>query len=828
MKRFLVLAGLVAALGFAGPAGAKDLPAFDALASGLEMKAGLIPLYLDLTKGRAYLALPVTKDGRAGTYLYAHALSAGLGSNPVGLDRGSGSGIDVVALRILSGRLMIEAQNTGFRASAKNAAERRAVRESFARSVLWSGPLSSRPKDGRVLVDITGFLVRDASGVAARLAAAGQGKFRLDPKRSVLDAGAALAFPQNLEFDAIVTFASAKPGPEVRATAAVPQSITLTQHHSFIKLPDDGYTPRRADPRTANFSVDYLDFSAPLDAPLMVHLARRFRLQKIHPGAAPSKVKKPIVYYVDNGAPEPVRGALIEGISWWARAFEAAGFIDAFQVKVLPEGVNPLDVRYNVVQWAHRATRGWSYGGGIADPRTGEMIKALVTLGSQRVRQDRMIFEGLLGTGKTGSGAPDDPVQLALARIRQLGAHEVGHTLGFAHNMGASTVMGGSSVMDYPAPDVRARPDGSLDVSHAYGTGIGAWDRFTVSYLYSEVPAGQSEKAYLDGLIAKAYGSGLRYVADRHARPPGSANPYGSLWDTGADPVASLANTMAVRAAALRHFGLRNIRDGEPLSDLQKVLVPVYLYHRYQMEAAAKAVGGYDFAYPVKGDALPRARVLDPAYQRRALREVLKTVSPAALDLPDSVLEVLNPRAQGAEYTREMFVPSARPAFDVINAAQTAAALTFAQLAHPARAARLVAFHRRDAHNPGLEEVLRTVSDDVFAEPEGEPARQGEIRRAVQGQWIAALIALADDAHSPDAVKARTRAHLAALRDRLRRGGTPADRAARALMRARITRFLERPASPSRPVPPAPKAPPGSPIGASTGVWEDFCWLCSP
>ncbi len=828
--RIVALAIAIFAMAHLAAAAPDAPPDYQAMIADLAHKPGLITLYQDEAAGKAYFSFPksANDDGVLGRYIYVNALTAGLGSNPVGLDRGNGSAPALVVLRLMNGQLIVEAQNTAFRASATRAAEQKSVHDSFARSILWSGPVTATSKDGRVLVDMTGFLVRDASLVAIQLKDAKQGGFTLDMARSTLDTRASLAFPDNLEFDAVLTFASTDPGPEVRATAAVPQSVTLVQHHSFIKLPGDGYRTRRSDPRAATIPVTYADYSAPLSAPLEVRLARRFRLEKINPGAAPSKVKKPIVYYVDNGAPEPVRSALMDGIGWWAKAFEAAGYIDAFQVKVLPKGVHPLDARYNVVQWVHRHTRGWSYGGGIADPRTGEMIKAMVTLGSLRVRQDRLIFEGLLGAQKTGSGDVDDPVELALARIRQLGAHEVGHTLGFLHNMAASTYGDRASVMDYPAPEVTANDDGTLDVSRAYGVGVGAWDLFTARYLYSEAPKGEDENAYLEKLVRDGYAHDLRYVADRHARPAGAGHPFGNLWDTGTDPVASLANVMKVRAIGLSRFGLDNLQNGQRLSDLQAALVPLYLYHRYQVEAATKPIGGFDFVYGMKGDGSPTAKMLSPAYQRAALTEVLKTVDPAALDIPDRVLALLTPRVEGENYSKEMFKPASNPAFDVAGAAQVSARITFSHLLHPARAARLIEFYRRDAANPSLDEVLTITTNTVFNSPKGESARLHILRQGVQVQLVDALIALARDAQSSAAVKARTEQHLRDLSGRLSRRYKPVDKAIWAMLAGTINRYLDRTEAPAKASAARLETPPGSPIGMNAGGWEDMCWLCQP
>ena len=449
--------------------------------AGLEARAGLVDLHLDRKTGRVLAVLPAPSGprGRVGEYLYVEGISTGVGSNPVGLDRGQLGEARLVELRRVGSRLLVEAQNLRFRALGAPTAEAEAVRESFASSVLWATEILAEDAAGRLLVDFTAIPAARRARRGERVSTAGQGSFTLDRERSAVDLDACLTFPRNVEFESVLTFAATSPGPEVRAVAPDPQAVTLVLHQSLVALPEAGYRPRTCDPRMGSFTLDFADYAAPLAERVDRRWIVRHRLEKVDPAAARSPARRPIVYYVDRAAPEPVRSALIEGAGWWREAFDAAGFVDAFRVELLPEGVHPLDVRYNVVQWVHRATRGWSYGGAIVDPRTGEMIKGHVTLGSLRVRQDRLLFEGLAGTDTTGSGATDDPIQLALARIRQLAAHEVGHTLGLAHNFAASAHRR-ASVMDYPAPLVAVREDGELDFSHAYDVGVGAWDRAAI------------------------------------------------------------------------------------------------------------------------------------------------------------------------------------------------------------------------------------------------------------------------------------------------------------------------------------------------------------
>ncbi|MEZ5918026.1 MAG: zinc-dependent metalloprotease [Parvularculaceae bacterium] len=710
--------------------------------------------------GKAYVTMPKAgDDGVSLRAIHSAGLTAGLGSNPVGLDRGFADEGRIIAFRRVGDKLVIEQENWRYQASADNPLEKRSVMQSFAPSFLWAGDIDADAvsADGSYRADISGFLTADLLDVTGALRQRGQGDYSRDGTRSFVKDDGVLEFPDNVEVDAYLTFTGAKPGGEVLQTAADGRSFTLVAHHSFVRLPDDGFQTRDFDERSGAIDVPYYDFSASLDEPVQRRFARRFRLERADPRSAIGPVKKPIVFYVDSGAPEPVRSALVEGASWWAEAFRAAGFEDAYRVEVLPEGAHPLDVRYNTIQWVHRQTRGWSYGGGVFDPRTGEMLKANVILGSQRVRQDRMIFEGLAGAAKSGSGEADDPVQLALARIRQLAAHEVGHTLGFAHNFAAST-NNRASVMDYPAPYVRANADRSLNFSGAYDVGIGEWDIAATKWLYAQFPEGADEKKELNEIIMAAYNSGLRFIDDPQGRPTSGAHPFASVWDNGSDPVATLRETMLVREIALSNFGLRSLKNGAPTNDLNMVIVPIYLYHRYQTAAAAKLVGGYDFRYAVKGDGGAMGGPVDGARQRDALAALADTLSPAALDLSDETLNLLNPRYQSffGGGGAETFASDAAPMFSLQSSVDAAASQTLGALLDPARAARLIEMERRDPQTLSFDEVLRTLDAKVFATP--APGRQAEIARTVQARYVTKLIELAGTGSTP--VAARVEGYL--------------------------------------------------------------------
>ena len=776
---------------------------------GLDHRAGFIDLYVDKNENKVLAKLPkADEEGVSLRLIHTARLTAGLGSNPVGLDRGWGDSGKIIVFRKLGNKVIIEAENTLYRADPNNPLEERAVRESFARSFLASADIMSG-SDG-LLIDLTDFLTSDVLNLQQYLKNRGEGNFSISKDRTLVDTANVFAFPDNVEMDVFFTLSSPKPGREFSTTAANGRDATLIQHHSFVRLPEEGYTPLEADPRTGAIEVVHYDYSAELSDQIETHIARRYRLQKNEAG----DTINPIVFYIDSGAPEPIRSALIEGAEWWKEAFAAAGYPDGYSVEVLPEDAHPLDIRYNVVQWVHRQTRGWSYGGGVSDPRTGEMLKGHVNLGSLRVRQDRMIFEGLAGTAKTDTGADDDPVELALDRIRQLSAHEVGHALGFAHNFAASTY-GKGSVMDYPAPDVRVT-NGQMDFSNTYGVGVGEWDKFAAIWLYGDLSDDERE-----AVVQSALDRGLAYVADTDGRSVGTAHPLGNVWDNGADPIKALEEAMAVRKLALDNFGADRIHPGQPISDLNKVIVPIYLYHRYQTAAAAKYIGGMSFNYGIKGDGQEGAEIVAPADQRRALGAVLGTLDPKVLDIRDETLALLTPSLVSysiADSDRELFRRTAYPAFDVTAAADTAADLTFDVLLNPRRAARLIEFKRRDADNLGLMDVLQTTRAYVMRRPAND--RTGEIAKTVQARFAFALMDLSNSDATPS-VKARTDKVLRDIRGDLNAGGTGHG----AWLVSQINAHLERTALPQTPVVEAKTLPPGGPIGQ--GIMET-CWHCEP
>lgn len=729
--RFAAL--LLASVAVATPALALDPPA--KVLEGTKAQAGLIPLHVDRNAGRIIATLPAPDaEGISGRFIYTSALETGLGSPALGLDYGLNSGSRLLVFRRVGKKLVAEVENPRFRAAGASPQEQTGVRRSFATSTIWMGDIAAENADGSFLVDLAPFLARDDLGIAQALKERESGDYRLVPELSVADPNAARVFPKNAELSARLTFTTAKPGPEVNNTAPMTGNVTLVVRHSLIALPEPGYVTRRFDPRAGSFGTQVVDFNAPLGSPVVYELANRFRLEKTDPAAARSTVKKPIIFYIDSTAPEPIRTALADGVAWWRDAFDAAGFVDAFRVEILPAGIDPLDIRYNVVNWVNRATRGWSYGQAITDPRTGEIMKGSVLLGSLRVRQDLIIYQALVGAGLTGTGDPSDPITAALARIRQLGAHEVGHALGFAHNFAAS-IADRYSVMDYPAPRVRL-VDGKIDLADAYGVGIGTWDKFAVAWLY-----GARTDADAAPVMTAGLNQGLRFVPDQDARSPDTSHPLGSLWDDGADPVAELKRVMDVRRAAVDRFGPAAIPAGEPQYQLRRSFVPIWLLHRYQVEAAAKLLGGVDFNYAVNGDGHGAAKPVSPADQRRALDALLDTITPQSLTVPAQLLPSLSAGWSGdndRQTSIEVIETAGGPVFDPLAASETGAAVTLTSLLAPTRLNRLEIQNQADPDSPSAHDVIDRLIDRsfTFARDQRDAGVQRRIATTV-ALWLA-------------------------------------------------------------------------------------------
>jgi hypothetical protein len=790
------------------------VPTIEAKTAGMRHMPGFLPLHWDAKGGRLYLEIP-----RLGTdMLYFDSLPFGTGSNDLGLDRGQVSAAKLVRFERFGPKVLLAQPNEFFRSSARDAAERLAVRQSFPESIIGGFTVVAEDAGGAgaVLVDATDFFLRDVHGVSDALAK--QGAYKLDAARSAIAIEATKVFPKNTEVEAVLTFASDAPirGSFVGEVAPDAHALTLREHQSFLELPGPGYSPRRYDPRAGYFQFEYRDYAAPLGAPLDQRFIVRHRLIKQDPDCAQACVAvKPIQYFVDRGAPEPIRAALVEGARWWDQAFQAAGWAPGtFRVDVLPEGADPMDARYNIIQWVHRFTRGWSYGHPVADPRTGEIIKGNVTLGSLRGRQDYLIAEALLSPYVVGRKlTPDnDPMlAMALARTRQLAAHETGHTLGLAHNFAASAFPHAPSesvsVMDYPHPWITLDKDGIPDLSSAYAVNIGLWDKVAINYGYRQFADGSRERAELDAILDDAARSGLAYITDEDARPAGSAHPHAHLWDNGTDAADELTRILKIRAAALARFGENAIPMGVPLAQLEDTLAPLYLMHRYQCEAAIKVIGGLEYRYQVRGDVQMNASVVSAEEQRKALHAVVKTLSAETLALPESLLKLFPPRPPGFERSRESLPSQTGLTFDPIGAAESAADLTLTTLFDAERAARLVEYSAR-ANTPSLGEVIDAalLASKPAPHPSARQSLSGEVQSAVYGRSVEALLALAADLKASAAVRAIAYGKL----NEVKRHSDP-NSPLEAYLIHRIQQFQSDPAKfvAAKPL----EAPPGMPIG---------------
>jgi hypothetical protein len=717
---------------------------------------GLFDFYYNETKDQVCLVVKeVDKE-----FLYVHSLSSGLGHNDIGLDRGQLGGEAVVFFRRAGNKLLLVQPNLRYRAVSDNEPERKAVEQAFARSVLYGFDILDQ-ENGKYLIDLKDMLYADTHRVSERLSASNQGSFALDHRRSAIELSRTKAFPENVEFDVLLTYAGKPEGRLVREVTPEAHSITVNQHHSFVKLPDETYQPRAFHPQSGCIPMSYMDYASPVYESIRKQFITRHRLEKKDPGAVLSEAVEPIIYYLDNGTPEPVRTALLEGGRWWNEAFEAIGFKDAFRVEILPEGADPMDVRYNMIQWVHRSTRGWSYGGFVVDPRTGEIIKGHVSLGSLRIRQDFKIAQALVNKPyATDNKNHQAMMDLALARIRQLSAHEIGHTLGFTHNFAAST-NNRSSVMDYPHPLLYV-DQGEVKLDSAYTEGIGDWDKVTVAYAYSIISKNEQEglKRILDG----AQEQGLRFIADMDARAAGGAHPEAHLWDNGKSATEELYKVLEIRKIAIRNFGMGNIREGESLSQLEDLFVPLYFFHRYQVEAVSKCIGGVSYSYAVKGDESPEPEALDADLQREALEAVLQTLSPAVLKIPEDKLALFPPRAYGFYKSRESFDGKTGITFDYLAPPTAAANLTLGFLLHPERANRLVLQNARDQNQLGLDELLqRLVRQTIHTLPSNKGYTE-EVAHSVGFIVIDHLIKLASDTDATPQVKALTSHKLSELK----------------------------------------------------------------
>jgi hypothetical protein len=807
-------------------------PSIDDRTNGMKKIDGYFPLYWDERTGAMFVEVPRFDQD----FLFSNGLSAGLGSNDIGLDRGRGGQGRVVQFQRVGPRVFLVQSNQSFRSSSKNPLERKAVEDSFARSILWGFEVQAE-SGGRVLINATDFLLRDVNNAANSLR---PGNYRLDRTRSAFYLPNTRNFPRNTEIDVTLTFVNEATGggggggpaqgPQaigpaptggggggggfggglfsgsVGSVTPSPDSVTLREHVSFVELPDANYITRDDDPRAGYGGITYMDYSASVYEPIQKRFIRRHRLQKKDPAAAISEPVQPIRYWVDSGAPADIKKALIEGAMWWNQAFEAAGFRNAFIVQELPADADPMDIRYNMINWVHRSTRGWSSGGTVTDPRTGEIIKATVTLGSLRDRQDYMIFEGLLSPYTTGEERPDLLYQTALARIRQLSAHEVGHTLGLGHNY-YSSGKGWISVMDYPHPYEELKADGTVDITKAYEPRIGDWDKVAINYGYREFPKRTDDPAALRRILTEAWDADLRYLTNQDT----DIHPRADQWSNGTNQADELTRVMKIRRAALDRIGETTIRLHAPMTTIEEPLVPIFMHHRYAVESTASALGGQDFIYAMRGDGRQPTKWETAANQRKALEALAATLKPSELTIPRKVLDLIPPRPPGYGMHRELFTRTTGEAFDPLAPATVAADVTIGFVLQPDRAARLVAQNAVDATLPGLGEVIDRLTKASF-DAVTTNSYEASVRRAASRVLVDRLTWLATVAPNSQ-VRGIAAMKLQRLQTRLRApGANELDASHNTLLAADIKRFLERPAETSRMLP-AAGAPPGAPIG---------------
>ena len=795
---------------FAARAADAPKPAtFEDAVRGSQSLPGFLHVYTDAAQGRVLLGVRDLDT----PFLLITSLPWGLGSNDVGLDRGQPGAVHEVEFRRVGKRLMLVERNTRFVANSEQPLERLGAQQAFAESVLWAGEViaSSKATQPELLVDFSSYLATDHHGIAQQLERTKQGKYAIDKDRSaaLLEAK---SFPDNTELEGLLTFTGPGEGAFVQQVAMDPQTLSLRQHISLVRLPDRGYTPRAYHPASGGFSNGYFDFSQPLASSVDVRWQPRFRLEKTDPAAAVSPVKKPIVFYLDPGTPEPVRSALLEGANWWKAAFEQAGFKDAYRVELLPDGADPMDVRYNVISWVHRATRGWSYGAALTDPRDGEIIKGSVTLGSQRVRQDILIAESLLAPYDKANAAElsKEAEQMALARLRQLGAHEVGHALGFAHNFAASR-QGFGSVMDYPHPLLRLE-NGHIALDHAYGTGVGPWDVFLVKHAYAQFAPGQ-EATELEKLRRDIAAAGYDYISDADARTPGQAHPNGLLWDFGPDSLKTFDQLLAARRYARDLFSVGVLPPERQIGELEARLVPIYLLHRYQTEAVARLLGGASYRYGEAGDTKAGSTPVAATEQKAALEKLVNSLGAEALALPASVLDLVTP--PGNEYLRtpEYFATRTAPLFDALGAVEAGSAQTTQFLFDPSRLNRLAWQHARDAQQPGVGEVMAAVFHGTWQRDDAAKAGVGGEAVQLAADWVvldAALNAL-EGGQLHAQVDAELRGILGSWRDWLLKNPGDGVRASNRHEAAdTIRKYLADPKSVKLRA--APPIPPGAPI----------------